>query len=173
LHLTLLQFASKKRIFLFGDTMLRKYIPTLLLTLSIIASARAQAIDTVMVLPFENASRMNEFNWVGESFADSLTDLLRIPNLNVVSNDERKVIQQRLRIPLNNLPSLATSLKLAREANATLLIAGKYNIVPAQGDMAATVNVTAKIIRVNEGRRRLRTKLRGAATGRLPKLLFI
>ena len=32
------------------------------------------------------------------------------------------------------------------------MIAGKYNIVPAQGDTAATINVTAKIIRVNEGR---------------------
>jgi tetratricopeptide (TPR) repeat protein len=41
---------------------------------------------------------------------------------------------------------------LARESNASLLIAGKYNIIPAQGDTAATLNVTAKIIRVNEGR---------------------
>src|SRR6185369_6456400 len=105
-----------------------------------------------MVLPFENASRMAEFNWVGESFSDSLTDLLRVPALRVVSNDERNIIQQRLRIPLSNLPSLATSLKLARECGASLLITGKYNIVPAQGDMAATLNVTAKIVRVNEGR---------------------
>ncbi|MBK6749994.1 MAG: tetratricopeptide repeat protein [Acidobacteria bacterium] len=108
--------------------------------------------DTVMVLPFENTTQKAEFNWVGESFADSLSDLLRIPALNVVSNEERKLIQQRLRIPLTNLPSLATSLKLARESNATILIAGKYNIVPAQGDTAATINVTAKIVRVNEGR---------------------
>jgi tetratricopeptide (TPR) repeat protein len=108
--------------------------------------------DMVMILPFENASHMPEFNWVGESFADSLSDLLRVPGLNVVSNEERKIVQQRLRIPLTSLPSLATSLKLARESNATLLIAGKYYIVPAQGDLAATVNVTAKIIRVNEGR---------------------
>ncbi len=108
--------------------------------------------DTVIILPFENTSDKPEFNWVGESFASSLTDLLKVPSLNVVSNDERKIIQQRLRIPLTNLPSLATSLKLARETGATLLIAGKYNIVPAQGDTAATLTITAKIIRVNEGR---------------------
>jgi cytochrome c-type biogenesis protein CcmH/NrfG/TolB-like protein len=132
--------------------MLRKFLLIGFLILLIAGFANAQSTDTVMVLPFENASRMSEFNWVGESFADSLTDLLKVPSLNVVSNDERKIVQQRLRIPLNSLPSLATSLKLAREANASLLIAGKYNIVPAQGDTAATVNVTAKIIRVNEGR---------------------
>ncbi len=106
--------------------MLRKILPAILITLSLIGIAKAQSTDTVMILPFENASRMNEFNWVGESFADALTDLLRVPNLNVVSNDERKIVQQRLRIPLNNLPSLATSLRLAREANASLLVTGKY-----------------------------------------------
>ena len=119
---------------------------------SMFAQAPQASSDTVLVLPFENTSGKPEFNWVGESFADSLSDLLRIPNLNVVSNEQRKIIQQRLRIPLTTLPSLATSLKLARDSNATLLIAGRYNIVPAGTDTAATINVTSKIIRVNEGR---------------------
>lgn len=116
------------------------------------AQTSATGTDVAMVLPFENTSGKPEFNWVGESFADSLSDLLKVPNLNVVTNEERKLIQQRLRIPLTTLPSLATSLKLARESQATLLIAGRYNIVPAGADTAATINVTAKIIRVNEGR---------------------
>lgn len=125
--------------------------------LSISAQTVQQAADTVLILPFENTSDKAEFNWVGESFADSLAELfslkeVRATRLEVVSNDERKLIQQKLRIPLTILPSLATSLKLARESNATILIAGKYNIVPAQGDTVATLNVTAKIIRVNEGR---------------------
>lgn len=136
--------------------MLKKYLYAASLLVLAFVGARAQTVqnsaDTVMVLPFENASEKAEFNWVGESFANSLADLLKVPSLNVVSNDERKIIQQRLRIPLTTLPSLATSLKLARESNASLLIAGKYNIIPAQGDTAATLNVTAKIIRVNEGR---------------------
>jgi len=116
------------------------------------AQAPQSASDVVMVLPFENTSGKGEFNWVGESFADSLSDLLKVPTLNVVSNEQRKIIQQRLRIPLSTLPSLATSLKLARDSGATLLIEGRYNIVPAGNDTAATINVTAKIIRVNEGR---------------------
>src|SRR5688572_32427456 len=111
-----------------------------------------RATDVVMVLPFENTSGKPEFNWVGESFALSLSELLKVPALNVISNGERKVMQQRLRIPLTSLPSLATSLKLARESGATLLISGKYNIVPAQGDTAATLNLTAKLVLVNECR---------------------
>lgn len=136
--------------------MLKKYIFTIVFAAFAVISVNAQTAqnktDTVMILPFENTSEKPEFNWVGESFAESLSALLKVPSLNVVSNDERKIIQQRLRIPLTNLPSLATSLKLARESNASLLIAGKYNIIPAQGDTAATLSVTAKIIRVNEGR---------------------
>ena len=128
------------------------YIAILLLAIAAVSTAAQSNNDTVMILPFENTSDKAEFNWVGESFADALADLLKVPTLNVVSNDERKIIQQKLRVPLTVLPSLATSLKLAREGRATILIGGKYNIVPAQGETAATVSVTAKIIRVNEGR---------------------
>ena len=133
--------------------MLKKTVLILVFAVFGWAQASAQtATDTLMVLPFENTSDNAEFNWVGESFADALSTLLRVPSLNVISNDQRKIVQQKLRVPLTTLPSLATSLKLARETNATILISGRYNIIAAQGDSAATINVTAKIIRVNEGR---------------------
>ncbi len=131
--------------------MLRKISFIFILALAATVNSAAQT-DTVLILPFENTTQQAEFSWVGESFADSLSDLLRVPNLNVISNEERKLLQQRLRIPLTNLPSLATSLKLARESRATILVSGRYSIVPAQADTAATINVTAKIVRVNEGR---------------------
>lgn len=128
----------------------------LFLFLTALIPARAQDgkanADTVMILPFENVSGKSEFNWVGESFADSLSDLLKVPGLNVVTNEERKLIQQRLKVPLTTLPSLATSIKLARDGRATLLVSGKYDITPASGDKAAGINITTKIIRVNEGR---------------------
>ncbi len=133
--------------------MLKKFLYALLFISSFVISTGAQGnTDTVMILPFENTSDKPEFNWVGESFALSLSELLKVPGINVVSNDQRKMIQQRLRIPLTSLPSLATSLKLAREGNATLLVVGSYNILPAQGDTAATLFVKAKMVRVNEGR---------------------
>lgn len=134
--------------------MLRKIfsVSAILIACSVALFAQTKVTDRIIVLPFENTSDKPEFNWVGESFALSLSELLGVPGLNVVGNGERKAIQQKLRIPLTSLPSLATSLKLARESGATLLIAGKYTIVPAQGDLAATINVTSKIVRVNEGR---------------------
>ena len=125
----------------------------LLLILICAAFAHAQSGDVVVVLPFENTSGKAEFNWVGESFADSLSDLLAIPGtFRVISNEQRKIQQQRLRVPLSTIPSLATSLKLARELHASWLIAGQYTILPAAGDSVATINVRSMIISVNEGR---------------------
>lgn len=117
-----------------------------------ITHAQSTGTDTVIVLPFENRSGKAEFNWVGESFAGALTELLRVPSLTVVSNDERKIMQQRLRIPLSTLPSLATSLKLAHDSNATMLVSGRYEIMAASAESAATINVTVRVVRVQEGR---------------------
>ncbi len=128
------------------------FAASVLLTFAGFVQTAMAAGDVAIIMPFENSGNKAEFNWVGESFADSLSDLLKVPTLDVVSNEERKLIQQRLRIPLTNIPSLATALKLARESNATILISGRYTIVPAGADSAATINVTAKIIRVTEGR---------------------
>src|SRR5687767_3918172 len=115
--------------------------------------------DVVMVLSFENTSNRPEYNWVGESFADSVAELLNKPGLLVVSNDERELAYQRLRLPQTVIPSRATAIKLAREAKATMIVIGTYNVTENPSaedkDKAATeayVQVTARVIKVNEGR---------------------
>jgi len=122
--------------------------------------------DVVMVLPFENTSNRLEYNWVGESFADSLADLLSKPGLLVVSSDERELAYQRLRLPETVIPSRATAIKLAREAKASLMVIGTYSVIPARDDSKSDnpkaekdkssaegyVQLTARVIKVNEGR---------------------
>lgn len=119
--------------------------------------------EIVLVLPFENTSDHPEFNWVGESFADSLASLLDKPGLIVVSSDERAVAYQRLRLPLTVIPSRATAIKIARELKASMIVFGTYKITmspapasndkskPAEGPIAFIMG-QAKVIRVNEGR---------------------
>jgi tetratricopeptide (TPR) repeat protein len=130
-------------------------------------TARAQsASDVVMVLPFENTSSRPEYNWVGESFADSIAELLNKPGLLVVSSDERELAYQRLRLPETVIPSRATAIKLAREAKASMIVIGTYSVTPVeaaatsgetkpQKDKVPTeayVQLTARVIKVNEGR---------------------
>src|SRR5690242_8552340 len=113
---------------------MRKSVLISLLSLIFLISVQAQsANETVVVLPFENSSNRPEFNWVGESFADSLSALIvekevRSSGLNSISNQERKIIQESLKIPTTNIPSLASSIRIAQKAKANILIYGSYNI---------------------------------------------
>ncbi|MBC7797572.1 MAG: tetratricopeptide repeat protein, partial [Pyrinomonadaceae bacterium] len=107
-------------------------------------------------MPFENTSDLPAYNWVGESFAESLTDLFarldsRGTGLRVIPNGQRKVVQQKLRLPLTALPSLATSIKLANQSGAKLLVLGKYSVTAEQGDVAANLRVTVRVIKVSDG----------------------
>ena len=121
------------------------------------------AAEIVVVLPFENTSDHPEYNWIGQSFADSLASLLDKPGIIVVSSDERAVAYQRLRLPLTVIPSRATAIKIARELKASMIVFGTYNVTltpaSASSDKAkpsevptATIMGQAKVIRVNEGR---------------------
>ena len=138
----------------------------LLTTLVIPALSPVQAqnpnADVVMVLPFENISNRPEYNWVGESFADALSELLNKPGLVVVSSDQRELAYQQLRLPETVIPSRATAIKLARQAKASIIVIGSYSVTPPPTTEAnntqkqpaadAYVQVNARVIKVNEGR---------------------
>src|SRR6266478_6559814 len=94
-----------------------------------VSAQTTSATDIVLVLPFENVSNHPEYNWIGESFADSLSSLLNKPGMIVVTSDERAVAYQRLRLPLTVLPSRATAIKIARELKASMIVIGTYNVV--------------------------------------------
>ncbi len=152
--------------FIFKFRVPRVLVMALFLTMFVgMASSRVAAQsggDVVMVLPFENTSNRPEYNWVGESFADSLAELLNKPGLVVVSSDERQLAYQRLRLPETIIPSRATAIKLAREAKASMIVIGTYSVltpdVPGKPDgekvekPEAYVQLTARVIKVNEGR---------------------
>ncbi|MBK8466578.1 MAG: tetratricopeptide repeat protein [Chloracidobacterium sp.] len=108
--------------------------------------------DVLMVLPFENKSGKAEFNWIGESFSSSITELLVNKGVGIISNAERKITQQDLKVPLTSIPSLATSLWIAQRAKASLLMVGSYDIPPADEKDVTTVYVKAKVIRVRDGK---------------------
>ncbi|HEY6806979.1 MAG TPA: tetratricopeptide repeat protein [Pyrinomonadaceae bacterium] len=140
-----------------------RYLAVLFVVFVAALSASAQKnpnSDVIMVLPFENTSNRPEYNWVGESFADALAELLNKPGLIVVSSDERELAYQHLNLPETVIPSRATAIKLARQAKATMIVIGNYSVTPPpavdpkkdQSSVDAYVQVTARVIKVNEGR---------------------
>jgi tetratricopeptide (TPR) repeat protein len=124
------------------------------------AQAQSGTADTIVVLPFENRSDHPEYNWIGESFADSLSTILDKPGLVVITSDERAVAYQRLHLPLTVLPSRATAIKIARELKASMIVIGNFNVTvpPPSGDKPnaekalATIAGEARVVRINEGR---------------------
>ncbi|MBA3320032.1 MAG: tetratricopeptide repeat protein [Pyrinomonadaceae bacterium] len=109
--------------------------------------------DVIVVLPFENNSALKEYNWIGASFADALSELLNVPGVRVVSTDERELTYQRLRLPLASVPSRATAIKIARETKASIVILGTYDVTAKPDDKALSeLRGTVRVIRVNEGR---------------------
>jgi tetratricopeptide (TPR) repeat protein len=148
-----------------------RLFPAVLLLFSVIClpvrvPAQNPSADVVMVLPFENTSNRAEYNWVGESFADAIAELLNKPGLIVVTSDERELAYQQLRLPETVIPSRATAIKLARQAKATMIVIGSYSVTPPPSKPTneesksneekppadAYVQVTARVIKVNEGR---------------------
>src|SRR6267142_1018345 len=127
-----------------------------------ICAAQGAATDVLMVFPFENTSNRPEYNWVGESFADAIAELLNKPGLVIVTSDERELAYQRLRVPETVIPSRATAIKLAREARATLIVIGSYSVTspPSEDNktdkdkssIEAYVQVMARVVKINEGR---------------------
>jgi tetratricopeptide (TPR) repeat protein len=150
--------------------MLKRLFTSLLLSLATLAisasvsAVRAQtpAAETIVVFPFENLSNHPEYNWIGESFSDSLSSLLNKPGLIVVSSDERAVAFQRLHLPLTVLPSRATEIKIGRELKASVIVIGNFNVsLPAASPdkpntggetKLATITGEARVVRINEGR---------------------
>jgi tetratricopeptide (TPR) repeat protein/nucleotide-binding universal stress UspA family protein len=126
------------------------------------AAQTSSSSEIVLVLPFENVSSHPEYNWIGESFADSLSALLNKPGLIVVTSEERAVAYQRLRLPLTVLPSRATAIKIARELKASMIVIGTYNVTVPSGSAddkskpvdkpLATIAGETRVVRVNEGR---------------------
>ena len=134
-------------------------------------SARASAADTIVIMPFENVSGRVEYNWVGESFAASLAELLDRHGLVSIRSDERNVAYKQEGLPPTAILTRATMIKIAERAGANLIVLGTYRInderekekkevqpetTPAppsqEKKIERTISITARIIDIREGR---------------------
>src|SRR5258706_1553215 len=151
---------QKKLSVLLAATLIMLALP---ITSRKVAAQTGSSSEIVLVLPFENVSDHPEYNWIGESFADSLSALLNKPGLVVLTGEGPPVAYQPLRVPLTVFPSRATAIKIARELKASMIVIGTYNVAipPAAADdksktvidkPLAMISGEARVIRVNEGR---------------------
>jgi tetratricopeptide (TPR) repeat protein len=142
----------------------------LILLLALASSAEAAAADTIVIMPFENVSGRAEYNWVGESFAASLAEMLDRHGLVSIHSDERNVAYKQEGLPPTAILTRATMIKIAERAGANLVVLGTYRINDERDKekkedqpeitldnqqekkIERTISITARIIDIREGR---------------------
>ncbi len=98
----------------------------LLLSIPSLAQGHAGA-QTLLVLPFDNASRAPGLDWISESFPELLGQRMASPSTYVISRDERLLAFDRFGIPQTLHPSLATLYRMAEQMDADYVVIGRYN----------------------------------------------
>jgi tetratricopeptide (TPR) repeat protein len=111
---------------------LRVLLKTTALLLFGVISAAAQTrpalpVQTIVVLPFENASRAPGLEWISESFPEVLGQRLGSAALYVVSREDRAYAFDRAGIPINAHLSRATLYRIAEQMDVDYVVLGEYN----------------------------------------------
>lgn len=97
----------------------------MLLSVACFAQGHAGA-QTLLVLPFDNASRAPGLEWVSEAFPELLGQRMSAPATYVISRDERLLAFDRFGIPQTLHPSLATLYRMAEQMDADYVVIGHY-----------------------------------------------
>src|SRR4029078_11671350 len=130
--------------------MIRRVASAFVFGVIVSITARAAATDTIVAMPFENLSGRPEYNWVGESFAATLADLLDKPGLVSKGPDEPNFAYKQEGLPPTAILTRATMIKIAERAGANLVVMGTYRI-DGQG-RESSITITARVIDIREGR---------------------
>ncbi len=105
--------------------------PLLLASVFAAAAGAAQLApspaQTVVVVPFENASKAPGLEWLGEALPEVIADRLASASLFLIRRDDRLYAFDRVGIPAGVRPSRATLYRVAMELDADYLIAGSYS----------------------------------------------
>jgi Tfp pilus assembly protein PilF len=117
----------------------------------------------LVVIPFENVSSAPGLDWIGEAFAQLITDSISSPSLYTIGREDRSYAFDRLGIPLDAHLSRATLYRIAERMDVDYLIFGSYNY--------DGTNFTARGRLLNM--RKLRLSQEAIETGSLPQLIDI
>ncbi len=99
--------------------------------------------ETLLVFPFENESRMANLDWLGEGFSELTAERLEDRGVNVLSREDRLATLERMGLPDSARFSHATIVKIATEADADVVVYGRF-----QSD-GKTATLEARVLHLN------------------------
>ena len=86
------------------------------------------ATQSVVILPFVNESKDQHIYWLGEGFAESLSEEMLLKDAYVLQRPQRKSAYEDLKLPYTGDLSRATMLKIGGKLAADYVIFGSYNL---------------------------------------------
>jgi tetratricopeptide (TPR) repeat protein/TolB-like protein len=128
-----------------------KFFLIITLCLSFVGfTGKVMAADTVLVMPFENRSQMGEYNWIRDSFAILMSNMLEVPGIVIIGAEERNLAFEKLRLSPNDLLTRAAMIRVAEAARANLALIGEFDIGGEKEN--TTIAINARLIETQEGR---------------------
>ena len=100
----------------------------LYLLLFILLWNTASAFQSIVILPFSNRSEKEQVYWLGEGFAESLSEELLLHDALVLQRRQRIAAYEDLHLPYTGELSRATMLKIADKLAADYVIFGSFNL---------------------------------------------
>jgi tetratricopeptide (TPR) repeat protein len=86
------------------------------------------AFQSVVILPFANHSEKQHLYWLGEGFAESLSEEVLLKDALIIQRIARLAAYEELRIPYTGDLSRATMLKIADKLAADYVVFGTYRL---------------------------------------------
>jgi tetratricopeptide (TPR) repeat protein len=102
----------------------------LALLLLLASFGTATRAETLVVLPFLNASKNTKLEWVGESIAEEIRDSLASSGILVLTRQNLNEAAARLGVRLNAQLTHASILKIAEALDAERAIYGRFEVLP-------------------------------------------
>jgi TolB-like protein len=113
----------------------------------------------LLVHPFENTGD-KEYSWISAGMTDTvITDLTRIKNISVVSNQDRKKILEEMKFIFSGLAEEDKMIKLGKLTGANIIFTGSYLV------SGSRIRVHARLVNVETGKAESSTKIDGTLNG--------
>jgi len=113
----------------------------------------------ILVHPFENTGD-KEYSWISAGMTDTvISDLTRIQNISVVSNQDRKKVLEEAKFIFSGLAEEDKMIKLGKLTGANVIFTGSYLV------SGSRLRVHARLVNVETGKVESSTKIDGTLNG--------
>lgn len=113
-----------------------------------VAAQAAPGTATLLIMPFENRSKVAGADWFGEACPEVLAQRMTSPRVYVVGRDERVFSFDHAGVPAAVHPSRATIFRVAEQMGADFVVLGSYEV------SGSTFQVSAQLLEVKNLRLR-------------------